>query len=255
MEMGKCVALVTGGASGLGEAVVRKIVSCGGKAVILDFAEEKGQVLAGQLGDRAIFIRTDISEEASVQTAVEKATEAFGAPQVLVNCAGIGVPKRVIGKDGPVDLASFVRVIQVNLIGTFNVIRLVVAKMVSNTPNKGGERGVIINTSSVAAYEGQIGQASYSASKGAIVSMTLPLAREFAPYGIRIMTIAPGLFDTPALEKIPDHVRQSLENMVPFPPRLGYPEEFALMVESIIANPMLNGSTIRLDGAIRMQSK
>lgn len=255
MEIKDSVAMVTGGASGLGEATVRNIVSGGGKAVILDMDGEKGQDLADQLGDGAIFIRTDVTDEASVQSAIDKTVEAFGTPQILVNCAGIGGSKRVVGKEGPYDLASFARVIQVNLIGTFNVIRLVGAKMFSNTPNKENERGVIINTASVAAFEGQIGQAAYSASKGGIVSMTLPIAREFASRGIRVMTIAPGLFDTPMISRWPEDKRKAFEATIPFPSRFGYSEEYALLVESIIRNPMLNGSTIRLDGAIRMQPK
>lgn len=255
MEIKDSVAMVTGGASGLGEATVRNIVSGGGKAVIIDMDGEKGQDLADQLGDGAIFIRTDVTDEASVHSAIDKTVEAFGTPQILVNCAGIGGSKRVVGKEGPYDLASFARVIQVNLIGTFNVIRLVGSKMFSNTPNKENERGVIINTASVAAFEGQIGQAAYSASKGGIVSMTLPIAREFASRGIRVMAIAPGLFDTPMISRWPEDKRKAFEATIPFPSRFGYSEEYALLVESIIRNPMLNGSTIKIDGAIRMQPK
>lgn len=255
MEIKDCVAMVTGGASGLGAATVRKIVSGGGSATILDVSEEKGQALARELGGRVIFVRTDITDETGVQAAIAKTEESFGIPRVLVNCAGIGGSKKVVGKDGPYDLARFNRIIQVNLIGTFNMIRLVATSMVNGAPNKGGERGVIINTASVAAFEGQIGQAAYSASKGGIVGMTLPIARELARYGIRVMTIAPGLFDTPLLGGLPDKVKQALEATVPFPSRLGTTEEYALLAESIIQNPMLNGSTIRLDGAIRMQPK
>lgn len=255
MEIKNCVALVTGGASGLGEATVKKIVARGGKAVILDFAEEKGNKLAAELGESVFFAKTDVSDEASVRAAVDKAVETFGGVHIVVNCAGVGIAQKVVSKKGPHDLAVFTKVIQVNLIGTFNVIRLAAEKMTGNTPNQEGERGVIINTASVAAFEGQIGQVAYSASKGGVVSMTLPIARELASYGIRVMTIAPGLIDTPMFDSLPDNVRKALGAMVPFPSRLGYPEEFALLAQSIIENPMLNGSTIRLDGAIRMQPR
>lgn len=255
MEIKNCVALVTGGASGLGEATVRKIVALGGKAVILDLVEEKGRQLAAELGENAIFVQTDVTGEASVREAVDKAVEVYGGIHIVVNCAGIGIAQKVVGKHGVHDLASFTKVIQVNLIGTFNVIRLAAEKMVANNPNREGERGVIINTASVAAFEGQIGQAAYSASKGGVVGMTLPLARELAAHGIRVMTIAPGLIDTPMFDSLPEAAKKSLGAMVPFPPRLGYPEEYALLVQSIIENPLLNGSTIRLDGAIRMQPR
>lgn len=255
MEIKNCTALVTGGASGLGEATVRKIVARGGKAVILDFAEEKGNKLAAELGESVIFAKTDVADEASVRAAVDKAVETFGSVHIVVNCAGIGIAQKVVSKKGAHDLASFTKVIQVNLIGTFNVIRLAAEKMIANIPNQEGERGVIINTASVAAFEGQIGQVAYSASKGGVVSMTLPIARELASYGIRVMTIAPGLIDTPMFDSLSDNVRKALGAMVPFPSRLGYPEEYALLAQSIIENPMLNGSTIRLDGAIRMQPK
>ncbi|MBF7084500.1 3-hydroxyacyl-CoA dehydrogenase [Desulfallas sp. Bu1-1] len=255
MEMKNCVALVTGGASGLGEATVRRIVDRDGQAVILDLVEEKGRQLAAELGESVIFVKTDVTDEASVRAAVDKAVETYGGIHVVVNCAGIGIAQKVVGKKGVHDLASFTKVIQVNLTGTFNVIRLAAEKMIANNPNREGERGVIINTASVAAFEGQIGQVAYSASKGGVVSMTLPIARELAAYGIRVMTIAPGLIDTPMFDSLPAAVKKSLGAMVPFPPRLGYPEEYALLVQSIIENPMLNGSTIRLDGAIRMQPK
>jgi NAD(P)-dependent dehydrogenase (short-subunit alcohol dehydrogenase family) len=255
MEMKNCVALVTGGASGLGEATVRRIVDRDGQAVILDLVEEKGRQLAAELGESVIFVQTDVTDEASVRAAVDKAVETYGGIHVVVNCAGIGIAQKVVGKKGVHDLASFTKVIQVNLTGTFNVIRLAAEKMIANNPNREGERGVIINTASVAAFEGQIGQVAYSASKGGVVSMTLPIARELAAYGIRVMTIAPGLIDTPMFDSLPAAVKKSLGAMVPFPPRLGYPEEYALLVQSIIENPMLNGSTIRLDGAIRMQPR
>lgn len=255
MDIKNVVALVTGGASGLGEATVRRIVHDGGKALILDLAVDRGEKLATELGGNAIFQRTDVANEDSVQAAVERAVEVFGSITTVVNCAGIAVAEKVLGKKGPHVLASFTKVITINLIGSFNVIRLAAAQMVKNQPNPGGERGVIVNTASVAAFEGQIGQAAYSASKGGIVGMTLPIAREFAPQGIRVLTIAPGLFETPMFDTLPEAARQALGAMVPFPSRLGYPEEYALLVKSIIENPMLNGTTIRLDGAIRMQPK
>ena len=249
------VAVVTGGASGLGEATVRRIVNDGGKAMILDLAVERGEKLATELCGSALFYKTDVSSVESVQAALEKANEGFGRVNVVVNCAGIGVAEKVLGKKGPHSLENFSKIIHVNLIGSFNVIRLATAQMVGNEPNAGGERGVIISTASVAAFEGQIGQAAYSASKGGIVGMTLPIAREMAVHGIRVMTIAPGLFETPMFDTLPEEARKSLGAMVPFPSRLGYPEEYALLVKSILENPMLNGSTIRLDGAIRMQPR
>lgn len=255
MKIQNCVALVTGGASGLGEATVKNIVAGGGKAVILDMSEERGAKLVAGLGDSAIFEKTDVTDEASVQAAMDRAIEAFGGVHIVVNCAGIGIAQKVLSKKGPHALGSFSKVIQVNLIGTFNVIRLAAEKMAANTPNEGGERGVIISTASVAAFEGQIGQVAYSASKGGVVAMTLPIARELASYGIRVMTIAPGLFETPMFDSLPESVKKALGEMTPFPSRLGYPEEYALLARSIIENPMLNGSTIRLDGAIRMQPR
>ncbi len=255
MEITSKVALVTGGASGLGEASVRKIIANGGKAVVADLAEDRGKSLVEELGGNAIFVKTNVTDEASVQAAVDKACEVFGALHIVVNCAGIGVAEKVVGKQGAHSLANFTRVVQVNLIGSFNVIRLAAVKISANVPNSQGERGVIVNTASVAAFEGQIGQAAYSASKGGVVGMTLPIAREFAAHGIRVMTIAPGLFETPMFDSLPDGVRQALGASVPFPSRLGYPEEYALLVKSIIENPMLNGSTVRLDGAIRLQPK
>lgn len=251
----KVVAFVTGGASGLGEATVRRIVNDGGKAMILDLAVERGEKLAMELGGSAQFHKTDVTSPESVQAALDKTLEEFGRVDVVVNCAGIGVAEKVLGKKGPHNLDNFAKILQINLIGSFNVIRLAAAKMVDNEPNAGGERGVIISTASVAAYEGQIGQAAYSASKGGIVGMTLPIAREMAAHGIRVMTIAPGLFETPMFDALPEEARKSLGAMTPFPSRLGYPEEFAFLVKSIVENPMLNGSTIRLDGAIRLQPR
>ena len=239
-------AVVTGGASGLGAATARMIQDAGGRVVILDLNEP------GQLGDSARFAKTDVSDAAEVEAAIQLAVEAFGGVDIAVNCAGIGDPQKILGKDGPASLERFSRVIKVNLIGTFNVARLAAAAMARNQPNENGERGVIVNTASVAAFDGQVGQASYSASKGGIAGMTLPLARDLAQVGIRVMTIAPGLFNTPMLAALPENVRASLGAMVPFPSRLGHPSEYAQLARSIIENPMLNGEVIRLDGAIRM---
>lgn len=255
MDIKGCVAVVTGGASGLGEACVRDLVQLGAKAVILDVTEERGAKLVSELGDAVRFVKTDVTDEKMVQNAVDAAVEAFGAIHVAVNCAGVGPAAKVLGKDGPMPMGPFNKVLQINLIGTMNVIRLAAARMVQNPGNADGEKGVIVNTASVAAFEGQVGQAAYSASKAAVVGMTLPIAREFADYGIRIVTIAPGLFLTPLLEGLPDNVKQSLAKMVPFPKRLGRPNEFSLLVKQIIENPMLNGMTIRLDAAIRMAAR
>ncbi len=247
--------LVTGGASGLGGATVDMIVGAGGRAVIVDVNEEAGSAKAAALGDRVRFVRADVTSETDVQRAVDTAVRELGGLHGVVNAAGIGVAERVLPKDGVQPLANFTRVIQINLIGTFNVIRLAAAVMAANAPNAGGERGVIVNTASVAAYDGQIGQAAYSASKGGIVGMTLPIAREFARAGIRVMSIAPGTFDTPLLAGLPQAARESLGQQVPFPSRLGRPEEYAALVRHIFENEMLNGEVIRLDGAIRMAPK
>ncbi|MGG0719728.1 3-hydroxyacyl-CoA dehydrogenase [Robertmurraya massiliosenegalensis] len=256
MKLHHIVALVTGGASGLGEATVTRIVEHGGYAVILDLAEEKGMALVEKLGsERTLYIQTDVTSEEQVSRAISKTIEKFGVLHAVINCAGIGIAKKVLGREEPHDLSTFSKVIEVNLIGTFNVIRLAAEKMISNTPNEEGERGVMISTASVAAFEGQIGQAAYSASKGGVVGMTLPIARELARYGIRNVSIAPGLIDTPMFESLPAPAREALGAMVPFPSRLGYPAEYAMLATSIIENPMLNGDTIRLDGAIRMQPK
>ncbi len=255
MEIKDSVAVVTGGASGLGEATVRNYVEDGGRVCIMDLQEERGRALASDLGDSAIFCMTNVTDEQSVQSAIDKTVEAFGAVHIAVNCAGVGDAAKVLGKDGPMAMDGFNRVVQINLIGTMIVIRLAAEKMVANTPNADGEKGVVINTASVAAYDGQIGQASYSASKAAVIGMTLPIAREFAEYGLRIVTIAPGLFETPLLLALPEKVQVALGKMVPFPNRLGKPSEFALLARQIVENPMLNGETIRLDGAIRMAAK
>jgi len=247
--------LVTGGASGLGGATVDAIVAAGGRAVIADVNEEAGSAKAARLGDRTRFVRADVTSEADVQRAVDTAVSDLGGLHGVVNAAGIGMAERVLPKDGIQPLANFTRVIQINLIGTFNVIRLAAAAMARNEPTSGGERGVIVNTASVSAFDGQIGQAAYSASKGGVVAMTLPIAREFARAGIRVMAIAPGTFDTPLLAGLPQAARESLAQQVPFPPRLGRPEEYAALVRHIFENEMLNGEVIRLDGAIRMAPK
>jgi NAD(P)-dependent dehydrogenase (short-subunit alcohol dehydrogenase family) len=244
--------LITGGASGLGAACARALSQAGAKIAIADLNNDAGTALAEELGHSALFVSTNVTDENSVQAAVQAAVARFGALHVLINCAGIGTAEKVLGKDGPSSLASFSKVINVNLIGTFNAIRLAAAAMAENAPTEGGERGVIVNTASVAAFDGQIGQAAYSASKGGIVGMTLPIARELARYGIRVMTIAPGIFDTPLLAGLPDPARLSLGQQVPFPPRLGRPDEYAALAAHIIENEMLNGEVIRLDGALRM---
>lgn len=255
MNMENVSAIVTGGASGLGEATVRQIVANGGKATILDLQTEKGNRIADEL-ENVTYVETDVTDESSVQGALNKAVETYGQVNTLVNCAGIGNGEKTYSNSkGAHKLKSFTKVIEVNLIGTFNVIRLASEKMNANDPNENGERGVIINTASVAAYEGQIGQAAYSASKGGIVGMTLPIARDLANMGIRVLTIAPGLIDTPLFAELPDKARDALGKMVPFPSRLGYPEEYAMLAKSLLENPMMNGETIRLDGAIRMQPK
>lgn len=255
MEFKGCTAVVTGGASGLGEAVVRSVLAAGGRAAIFDLDAVKGSALADELGNALIFLEADITSEESVQRSLDTVAGRFGEINVVVNCAGIGPAAKVLGRKGPHDLSLFNKVLQVNLAGSFNVLRLAAAKMALNEPRADGERGVIINTASAAAFEGQIGQAAYSASKGGLVGFTLPIARELAAHGIRVVTIAPGIMETPMLMGMPDNVREALGKMVPFPQRLGYPAEFALLVRQIVENPLLNGTTIRLDGAIRMQPK
>jgi NAD(P)-dependent dehydrogenase (short-subunit alcohol dehydrogenase family) len=244
--------LVTGGASGLGAATVRMLAAGGGRVVIADLKEDDGRALASSLDAEALFVRTDVTDEASGKAAVAAAVEHFGGLHGLVNCAGIVHAERVVGKEGPHTLAGFARAININLIGTFNVIRLAADAMARGAPNAEGERGVIVNTASVAAFDGQIGQAAYSAGKAGVVGMTLPIARELARSGIRVMTIAPGIFETPMMAGMTPEVRESLGKMVPFPPRLGRPPEFASLVREVIGNTMLNGEVIRLDGAIRM---
>ena len=247
--------VVSGGASGLGAATVEMVVAAGGRAAVLDVNDAAGLAQASRLGDAVMFVRTDVTSAAAVQTAIDHVRAACGAIYGLVCTAGIVTAERVLGKDGVQPLEHFARVIEVNLAGTFNVIRLVAAAMADNAPAPGGERGVIVMTASVAAFEGQIGQAAYAASKGGIVGMTLPLAREFARIGVRVMTIAPGTFDTPLMAALPEAARESLGQQVPFPPRLGRPAEYAALVGHIIENEMLNGEVIRLDGAIRMAPK
>lgn len=247
--------LVTGGASGLGFATAKMIVENSGNVVLLDVNEEAGAAAQIDLGEKSKFIKTDVTNEEQVQSAVNQSIEAFGRVVGIINCAGVGPAKRVVGKDGPHPLDFFQKVININLIGTFNTLRLVADKMQNNEPNTEGERGIVINTASVAAFDGQIGQAAYSASKGGIVAMTLPIAREFARMGIRVMAIAPGIFETPLLASLPQEAQDSLGKQVPFPPRLGRPSEFAALVKQIIENTMLNGEVIRLDGAIRMGAK
>ncbi len=255
MEIKNAVALVTGGASGLGEATVRRIVAEGGKVAILDMVEEAGNKIAAELGNDVIFIKTDVTSAEDVQKAVDKIVEVFGAINIVVNCAGVATPGKILGKKGPLPLEVFNKVIQINLVGTFNVCRLAVEKMAQNTPNEDGERGVIINTASAAAFDGQIGQPAYSSSKSGVVGMTLPMARELAEHGIRVVTIAPGIMETPMLAGLPPAAQESLGKMVPFPPRLGRPSEFACLVKAIVEICLLNGETIRSDGAIRMATK
>jgi len=259
MNLTNKTAIVSGGASGLGEATTRMLVANGANVIILDLNDTRGQALAEELGPQVRFHRTNVTDEADVQAAINLAIQTFGGLHINVNCAGVAEARKTVGKVdgvyGAHSLAAFQKVISVNLIGTFNVIRLAALAMESNAPDEEGERGVIINTASVAAYDGQIGQAAYSASKGGIVGMTLPIARDLARSGIRVMSIAPGLFETPLLASLPEEARLSLGHQVPFPSRLGRPGEYAMLAKSIIENPMLNGEVIRLDGAIRMAPK
>ncbi len=256
MQIGGISAFVTGGGSGLGEATARMLASQGASVTILDLGRSPGATVAKDIGATARFVEGDVTSEEQVEAALDACIEAFGAVHVLINCAGIGSASRTVNREGkPFDLDYFTLTIRVNLIGTFNVIRLAASRMLGNEPNESGERGVIVNTASVAAFEGQIGQAAYSASKGGVVAMTLPIARDLAKAGIRVCTIAPGLFDTPLLKGLPEEARQSLGASIPFPSRLGQPPEYASLACQIVENPMLNGETIRLDGAIRMQPK
>jgi NAD(P)-dependent dehydrogenase (short-subunit alcohol dehydrogenase family) len=247
--------LVTGGASGLGAAVARRLAAGGGNVLICDINPEQGRKLARELGVRTAFAAADVTDEAQLAHAIAAAREAFGALHGAISCAGIAPGERVLGKNGPHRLDSFRRVVEVNLVGTFNVLRLAAQAMSESSPAAEGERGVIVNTASIAAFDGQIGQIAYSASKAGIVGLTLPAARELARAGIRVMTIAPGVFETPMVSAFAPELQQALAAQVPFPPRLGRPEEFAALVEHIIVNPMLNGEVIRLDGALRMPAK
>ncbi|MGB3262249.1 3-hydroxyacyl-CoA dehydrogenase [Paenisporosarcina sp.] len=256
MKTAEVIAIVTGGASGLGEATTRRLVAQGGKVAIFDLNEQRGRALAEELGhEHVVYFQTNVTDAQQVEQQVAEVIAHYGKVNTLISCAGIATPGKVVSQKGPLALDRFEQVIQVNLIGTFNVLRVVAHEMQQNEPNEEGERGVIINTASVAAFEGQIGQVAYSASKGGVVGMTLPIAREFARDGIRVMAIAPGLIETPLFEGLPEPARVSLASSVPFPNRLGKPSEYAQLVESILINPMLNGEVIRLDGAIRMQPK
>jgi NAD(P)-dependent dehydrogenase (short-subunit alcohol dehydrogenase family) len=250
MNLNGHAAVVTGGGSGLGAATASLLAEQGCKVALIDINEAAAKAHAAAIG--GIGIRCDVSDAESAETAMTAARDAHGPARVLVNCAGIGTAGRVIGRDGPLKLEAFERVIRINLIGTFNMIRLAAAEMSALDPLEDGERGVIVNTASIAAFDGQVGQAAYAASKGGVVGMTLPIARELARNGVRVMTIAPGVFHTPMVDGLPPEVRQSLGDGVPFPRRLGLPEEYAALVSHIIANRFLNGEVIRLDGALRM---
>lgn len=255
MNNREVVALVTGGASGLGEATAMQLVDAGAKVVIVDVDAGRGESVAAKNPGGLLFVQADVANEADISRAIKKTIEVFGKINVAVNCAGVADAGKIRSKKGPLPLASFNKVLQVNLVGTLNVIRLAVDQMANNAPNSEGERGVIVNTASIAAFDGQIGQAAYCASKGGIVGMTLPIARECADYGIRVATIAPGLFETPLMAGMPPEVKEVMAQGVPFPRRLGKPVEFARMALHIIENPMLNGCCIRLDGALRMPPK
>ena len=246
---------ISGGASGLGEATARRLAGAGARVLICDVSSEQGMRLARDLGEQAVFKTADVTDESQVAAAVAAARARFGALHGAVSCAGIAPGERVLGKDGPHRLDTFRRAVEINLIGTFNVLRLAAQAMEANAPDAGGERGVIVNTASIAAYDGQIGQAAYGASKAGVAGLTLPAARELARIGVRVMTIAPGIFETPMVAGFSPELQQALAAQVPFPRRLGKPDEFAALVEHIILNPMLNGEVIRLDGALRMAPK
>jgi NAD(P)-dependent dehydrogenase (short-subunit alcohol dehydrogenase family) len=255
MKIENAVFVVTGGASGLGAATARMVVAGGGKVIIADIDTDGGEGLAAELGGAARFVRTDVTDASSARAAIEAASVSFGGLHGLVCCAGVAPGEKVVGREGPHSLDAFAHAVNINLIGTFNLIRLAADVMRETAPNEDGERGVIVCTASVAAFDGQIGQAAYAASKAGVVGMTLPIARELARYGIRVMTIAPGIFETPMLRGLPQAVQDSLGRVVPFPSRLGRPEEYARLVAAICDNPMLNGEVIRLDGALRMAAK
>ncbi|WP_407279979.1 3-hydroxyacyl-CoA dehydrogenase [Aromatoleum evansii] len=255
MKIENSVFVVTGGGSGLGAATARMLVAAGGKVVLADVNREGGEALAKELGANVVFAQTDVTSEESAKAAIERAVGEFGRLHGLVNCAGIAPAEKVVGRDAPHRLETFARTINVNLIGSFNMMRLAADVMSKAAPNEEGERGVIVSTASVAAYDGQIGQAAYAASKAGVVGLTLPVARELARYGIRVMTIAPGIMETPMLMGMPQEVQDSLGKTVPFPSRMGRPSEYAALVRHIVENAYLNGETIRLDGAIRMTAK
>ncbi len=256
MDIKNKTAVVTGGASGLGEAALRRLVKAGANAVILDLNEEKGQALAAELQGQTAFIKTNVASPDDVSAAFRSVIDKFGRVDILVNCAAIAAAQKTAdAKKGPHDLNLFKKVVEINLIGSFDVIRTAATAMLANEPNPDGERGVIISTASVAAFDGQIGQVAYAATKAAIVGMTLPLARDLSSLGIRALTIAPGIFLTPMLQGLPQNVQDALGKSIPFPSRLGRPDEYAMLVQQIVENPMLNGETIRLDGAIRMQPR
>jgi NAD(P)-dependent dehydrogenase (short-subunit alcohol dehydrogenase family) len=255
MKIAGSTTVITGGASGLGRATAERLVASGGRVVLLDLPKSPGVEAAKSIGPDSLFAAADVTSAEEVTAALDAARKRFGSIHALVNCAGIGTAEKTFGRRGPADLGAFTRTIQINLIGTFNCIRLAAVHMAQNEPGADGERGVIINTASVAAFDGQIGQAAYSASKGGIVGMTLPIARDLAELGIRVCTIAPGLFDTPMMATLPEPVRVALGKQVPFPTRLGRPAEYAALAVHIMENTMLNGETIRLDGAIRMQPR
>ena len=252
MQLAGMVAMITGGASGLGAATARLFSGAGAKLALCDLNVQAGNALAAELGSNGMFVQTNVTKSEDIQNVLTQVQERFGRLHIVVNCAGIATAERVIGRQGPLPLERFERVIQVNLIGTFNVIRLAAGLMMQNTPNAEGERGVIINTASVAAFEGQIGQPAYTASKAGVAGMTLPSAREFAAHGIRVVAIAPGVFDTPMVAGLPEPAQQALSAAIPFPKRLGRPDEYAALARHIVENVMLNGETIRLDGALRM---
>ena len=256
MEITNKVAVITGAASGLGQATAEALIARGGKVMILDRDAARGEEVAAQLGDNAAFVQTDVTDEASVQAAIAAAVDTFGAIHICVNCAGVGSAMKTVGRENaPHDLGVFSTVVKINLIGTFNVLRLAAAAMAENAENDDNERGVIVNTASVAAFDGQVGQVAYSATKGGVVGMTLPIARDLAPLGIRCNTIAPGIFNTPLMNAAPDKVKMPLIEMTQFPKRLGHPEEYAALVCHMVENRFLNGETIRIDGGIRMQPR
>lgn len=255
MQVKGATALITGGASGLGEATAARLFAGGANVVLADFNAERGLAIAKKWGTRAEFVPTDVTNSDQIEAAVELAAKKFGRLDILVNCAGIGIAARTVTRSGPHDIELFKKVIAINLVGTYDATRLAAQSMASNEPNEWGERGVIINTASIAAFEGQVGQAAYSASKAGVVGLTITVARDLASFGIRVCTIAPGTFDTPMLATLSEEFRASLGKQIPFPSRLGKPEEYAMLAQQIVENPVLNGETIRLDGALRMAPK